>query len=29
MLKEGDIIFEGSDEALRSSDDKYIQEFLE
>jgi ABC-type transporter Mla maintaining outer membrane lipid asymmetry ATPase subunit MlaF len=29
MLKEGSIIFEGSDEALRSSDDSYIQEFLE
>ena len=28
MLKEGNIIFEGSDEALRSSDDSYIQDFL-
>ena len=28
MLKEGNIIFEGSDEALRSSHDQYIQDFL-
>ena len=29
MLREGNIIFEGSDEALRKADDSYIQDFLE
>ena len=28
MLKDGGIIFEGSDESLRSADDSYIQDFL-
>jgi ABC-type transporter Mla maintaining outer membrane lipid asymmetry ATPase subunit MlaF len=28
MLKDGQILFSGSDEALRSSDDAYIHKFI-
>jgi ABC-type transporter Mla maintaining outer membrane lipid asymmetry ATPase subunit MlaF len=28
MIKEGEVIFSGTDETLKKSDDKYIKKFL-